>query len=91
MVQLEILFIEAENITQVMVGMQELRASKYLDISASKYHRTQQLAHPSTGALLALLKIGEQTLQQSTQCEVLLFSALSYLVPEARNGYNQSL
>lgn len=88
MVQLEILFIGAENITQVMVGMQELRASKYLDILASKYHKTQQLAHPSTGALLALLESGERTLQQSTQCKVLLFPALTYLVPEARHGYN---
>ena len=91
MVQSEILFIGAENITQVMFGMQELRASKYLDISASKHHKTQQLAHPSTRALLALLKSGERTLQPSTQCEVLPFPALTYLVPEARHGYNQSL
>lgn len=47
MVQLRILFIGAENITQVIVGTQELSASKYLDISASKHQKNTAIG-PST-------------------------------------------
>lgn len=79
-----------------MVGTQEIRALKYLDISASNNHKMQQMAYQSNGALLAFAEDGEREQgipewNSSAQYKVFSLSSPTYLVPEALHDYNQSL
>jgi hypothetical protein len=78
------------------VEHKELRALKYLNISAASTYHKIQLAHPSNSALLAFAEEGvrEQFITKfnsPTQCRVLSLPRPTYLVPEALYSCNQSL